>query len=57
MVIFAAGTGNRFSPTDSAASLRSIEINAEVVLKGTKVDGIPPIRSKCQTLSADRLTR
>ncbi|MEE4376869.1 MAG: UMP kinase [Candidatus Competibacteraceae bacterium] len=40
VVIFAAGTGNPFFTTDSAASLRSIEINAEVVLKGTKVDGI-----------------
>jgi uridylate kinase len=40
VVIFAAGTGNPFFTTDSAASLRSIEINAEVVLKGTKVDGV-----------------
>ncbi|MCP5425993.1 MAG: UMP kinase [Gammaproteobacteria bacterium] len=40
VVIFAAGTGNPFFTTDSAASLRAIEINAEVVLKGTKVDGV-----------------
>jgi uridylate kinase len=40
VVIFAAGTGNPFFTTDSAASLRAIEINAEVMLKGTKVDGI-----------------
>ena len=40
VVIFAAGTGNPFFTTDSAASLRAIEINAEVMLKATKVDGI-----------------
>ncbi|MDG4552015.1 MAG: UMP kinase [Candidatus Contendobacter sp.] len=40
VVIFAAGTGNPFFTTDSAASLRAVEINAEVMLKGTKVDGI-----------------
>jgi uridylate kinase len=40
VVIFAAGTGNPYFTTDSAASLRAIEIGAEVVLKGTKVDGI-----------------
>jgi uridylate kinase len=40
VVIFAAGTGNPFFTTDSAASLRAIEINAELVLKATKVDGI-----------------
>lgn len=40
VVIFAAGTGNPYFTTDSAASLRAIEIEAEVVLKGTKVDGI-----------------
>lgn len=39
-VIFAAGTGNPFFTTDSAASLRGIEINADVVLKATKVDGV-----------------
>lgn len=40
VVIFAAGTGNPFFTTDSAASLRAIEINADLMLKATKVDGI-----------------
>lgn len=40
VVIFAAGTGNPFFTTDSAASLRGIEICADIVLKGTKVDGV-----------------
>ena len=40
VVIFAAGTGNPFFTTDSAASLRAIEISAEVMLKATKVDGV-----------------
>ena len=40
IVIFGAGTGNPFFTTDSAASLRAIEIDAEVILKGTRVDGI-----------------
>jgi uridylate kinase len=40
VVIFSAGTGNPFFTTDSAACLRGIEINAEVVLKGTNVDGV-----------------
>ncbi|MHB1266101.1 MAG: UMP kinase, partial [Acidithiobacillus ferriphilus] len=40
VVIFGAGTGNPFFTTDTAASLRAVEINAEVVLKGTKVDGV-----------------
>jgi len=40
IIIFAAGTGNPFFTTDSAASLRGIEINADVVIKGTKVDGV-----------------
>lgn len=40
VVLFAAGTGNPFFTTDSAASLRSIEINAELLIKATKVDGI-----------------
>ncbi len=40
VVIFSAGTGNPFFTTDSAACLRGIEINAEVVLKATKVDGV-----------------
>ena len=40
IVIFGAGTGNPYFTTDSAASLRAIEVEAEVVLKGTRVDGI-----------------
>ncbi|MDX6558220.1 MAG: uridylate kinase [Blastocatellia bacterium] len=40
MVIFAAGTGNPFFSTDSAAALRALEIKAEVILKATKVDGV-----------------
>jgi len=40
VVIFAAGTGNPFFTTDSAASLRAIEIDADLLLKATKVDGI-----------------
>jgi uridylate kinase len=39
-VIFAAGTGNPYFTTDTAASLRAMEINAEVILKATKVDGV-----------------
>lgn len=40
VVIFAAGTGNPFFTTDSAASLRGVEIDADLVLKATKVDGV-----------------
>ena len=40
VVIFGAGTGNPFFTTDSAASLRAVEIDADVILKGTRVDGI-----------------
>jgi len=40
VAIFAAGTGNPFFTTDSAASLRGIEIEADVVIKATKVDGV-----------------
>ena len=40
IVIFGAGTGNPYFTTDTAASLRAIEINADAVLKGTRVDGI-----------------
>ena len=40
VVVFAAGTGNPFSTTDTAAALRGAEIGAEVVLKATKVDGV-----------------
>ena len=40
VVIFGAGTGNPFFTTDSAAVLRAIEVEADVILKGTRVDGI-----------------
>jgi uridylate kinase len=40
VVVFAAGTGNPFFTTDSAASLRAIEIGAQILLKATKVDGV-----------------
>ncbi len=40
VVIFGSGTGNPFFTTDSAAVLRAIEINADIILKGTRVDGI-----------------
>tara|TARA_B100001093_G_C26528871_1_gene885111 strand:- start:89 stop:820 length:732 start_codon:yes stop_codon:yes gene_type:complete len=53
VVIFAAGTGNPFFTTDSAACLRGIEIDADVVLKATKVDGVyssDPVVDKQATL-------
>jgi uridylate kinase len=40
VVVFAAGTGNPYFTTDTAAALRAVEINAEVLLKATKVDGV-----------------
>jgi uridylate kinase len=40
VVIFAAGTGNPFFTTDSAAALRALEVKADIILKATKVDGI-----------------
>ena len=49
VVVFAAGTGNPFFTTDSAASLRAIEINADLLIKATKVDGVysaDPIKDK-----------
>jgi uridylate kinase len=58
VVIFAAGTGNPFFTTDSAACLRGIEINAELVLKATKVDGIynaDPLRDP-SAVKFERLT-
>nr|WP_294900862.1 UMP kinase [uncultured Pedobacter sp.] len=58
VVIFGAGTGNPYFTTDSAAALRAIEIKADVVLKGTRVDGIytadpekDPKATKFDTLS------
>ena len=62
VVIFGAGTGNPYFTTDSAASLRAIEINAEVILKGTRVDGIysadpekAPTATKYDKLSFDEV--
>jgi len=58
VTIFAAGTGSPFFTTDSAASLRGIEINADVVLKATKVDGVysaDPMKDK-NAVKYDRLT-
>lgn len=49
VVIFGAGTGNPYFTTDTAAALRAMEINAEVLMKGTKVDGIydkDPVKHK-----------
>ncbi|UCC78362.1 MAG: UMP kinase [Candidatus Zixiibacteriota bacterium] len=49
VVIFAGGTGNPYFTTDTAAALRASEINAEIVLKGTKVDGVydsDPVKNK-----------
>jgi uridylate kinase len=40
VVLFAAGTGNPYFTTDTAAALRAMEINADVILKATKVDGV-----------------
>ena len=40
MVIFGAGTGNPYFTTDTAASLRAVEIEADAILKGTRVDGV-----------------
>lgn len=53
VVIFAAGTGNPFFTTDSAASLRGIEVEAELLIKATKVDGIysdDPVKNPDATL-------
>jgi uridylate kinase len=62
VVIFGAGTGNPYFTTDSAAALRAIEIKAEVVLKGTRVDGIytadpekDPNATKFEHLSFDEV--
>ena len=52
IVIFAAGTGNPFFTTDTAASLRGVEIGAQLVLKATKVDGVysaDPVKDKTAT--------
>ena len=62
VVIFAAGTGNPFFTTDTAASLRAIEIGADVLIKGTKVDGVytadpmkDPSATRYATLSYDQV--
>jgi uridylate kinase len=62
IVIFAAGTGNPFFTTDSAASLRAIEIGAELLLKATKVNGVysddpvkNPAATRYERLSFDRV--
>ena len=64
VVVFAAGTGNPFFTTDSAASLRAVEIGADLLLKATKVDGVydadptSDARAKCyKHLSYDRVLR
>jgi uridylate kinase len=62
IVIFAAGTGNPFFTTDTAASLRAIEINADILLKATKVNGVysdDPVRNpaavRYTTLTFDKV--
>ncbi|NNE37757.1 MAG: UMP kinase, partial [Gammaproteobacteria bacterium] len=62
VVIFAAGTGNPFFTTDSAASLRAVEINANLLIKATKVDGVysaDPVKdqsaTRFQTLEYDEV--
>tara|TARA_R100000322_G_scaffold166126_1_gene132180 strand:+ start:1422 stop:2114 length:693 start_codon:yes stop_codon:yes gene_type:complete len=58
VVVFCAGTGNPFFTTDSAACLRGIEIEADIVLKATKVDGVysdDPVKNP-NALRYDRLT-
>ncbi|TNF37931.1 MAG: UMP kinase [Gammaproteobacteria bacterium] len=64
VVIFGAGTGNPFFTTDSAGSLRAIEINADVLIKATKVDGVydsdpakNPDAKRYDTLSYDDVLR
>jgi uridylate kinase len=62
VVIFGAGTGNPFFTTDSAAALRAVEIDADVILKGTRVDGIyssdpekDPSATKYEEISFDEI--
>jgi uridylate kinase len=64
VVIFGAGTGNPYFTTDTAASLRAIEIEADVILKGTRVDGIyssdpekDPGATKYDRISFDEVIR
>lgn len=62
VIIFAAGTGNPYFTTDSAAALRASELNVDVILKGTRVDGIyskdpekHPDATRFETLSFDEV--
>ena len=62
VVIFGAGTGNPYFTTDTAAALRAIEIEADVILKGTRVDGIytsdpekDPTATKYETITFDEV--
>jgi uridylate kinase len=62
VVIFGAGTGNPYFTTDTAATLRAVEINADVILKGTRVDGIytadpekEPDATKYETVTFDEV--
>lgn len=64
VIIFGAGTGNPYFTTDTAASLRAIEIESEIILKGTKVDGIfdkdPALHDdaiKFETITGDEVLR
>ena len=61
VVIFAAGTGNPYFTTDTAAALRAMEMKADVILKGTKVDGIytadPMIDKSRNAIRQDLLSR
>ncbi|OUV63454.1 MAG: UMP kinase [Gammaproteobacteria bacterium TMED119] len=62
LIVFAAGTGNPYFTTDSAASLRATEINADLMLKATKVDGVytsdpltDPTATRYESLSYDQV--
>jgi len=62
VVVFAAGTGNPFFTTDTAAALRGAEIGAEIVLKATKVDGVysadpnkDPLATRYSTITFDEV--
>ena len=64
VVIFGAGTGNPYFTTDTAASLRAIEIEADVIMKGTRVDGVfdsdpekNPNAEKFDVISGDEILR
>ena len=60
IVIFAAGTSNRYFSTDTAATLRALEIKADIIAKGTRVDGVyerSPEISGCREVPADHVSR